>query len=373
MQMGKSITLRQIFFLLYLSKTTAAPYFLTNLVIPEAGMAAWQILVLDDFFILLGTYMIIKLSELYPGENCITYFRKLLGKWGGIVAVLLLAGYFFFQVILLSRGIADIARLGLLLTTPQWIIVVLLLWPAAYAVSYGITPITRFIDSILLFGFPLITLSFLSTLPNINLDFFTGFWLWKPSMFISLNFFGTFNYICCFMILYVLYPHVQATPRQIMGSSALAVAVASTFMYAPTIYLPMLIFGPEGVLAYRAPLYAAIQIAPLNLYLIENVGLIFYSIWTIYSIVGAGLYLFCAMTLLYSLIPIRKGLWLIPLGLIPPLSYAATFVSLFQFIPFIRYAGVYTFGIGILFPALLLLIHAFRQRKERPDEAAGNM
>jgi hypothetical protein len=169
------------------------------------------------------------------------------------------------------------------------------------------------------------------------------------------------------MILYVLYPHVQATPRQFMGSAALALAVASTFMYAPAIYLPMLIFGPEGVLAYRSPLYSAIQIAQLDFYLIENVGMIFYSIWTVYSIVGASLYLFCVMTLLYTLIPIRKGLWLIPMALILPLSYAATFVSSLQFIQFIRYAGVYTFCIGILFPALLLLIHVFRRLKEHSD------
>lgn len=373
MQLGKAITLRQIFFLLYLSKTAGVPFFLTLLVIPEAGMAAWQLLALDIFFLIVGTYLVIKLAALYPAENCITYFSKLLGKNIGIVTILLLMGYFFFQVIHLSRGVGDVARIGLLPTTPQWLIVFLFLCPVAYATTYGITPITRIVDAILFFGFPLVSLSFVSALPNINLDFFTGFWVWKPSMFTSLNSFGTLNYMSSFILLYVLYPYVQATPRQIMRSSLLAGAMSSVFMYIPAIYLPLLIFGPEGVLEYRTPLFAAIQISPVSLYIVENINLLFYSLWSIVSFAGCSLYLFCALTLLFSLIPVRKGLWLIPLALVPPLSYAATVVSLIQFLPVIRYAGLYALFLGIMLPALLLLIHVLQRRKERPDEVMENL
>jgi spore germination protein (amino acid permease) len=373
MQLGKFITLRQILFLLYLSKTAASPFFLTNFMIPEAGIAAWQLLLGADIYVLLGSYLVIKLAEKYPAENCITYMRKLLGNFAGLIPLLVLIAYFLFQVMLLSRGVADVTRLGLLPVTPQWAIVVLFLWPVAYAVSYGITPLARIVDGVLLFGFPVVLFSFVTMISDVDFDFFTGLWLWKPAIFISLNFFATFNYVSCFIILYVLYPYIQASPRQIMGSTVMALAVASTFIYAPITYLPMLIFGPEGVLEYRAPLYSAIKIAPISFYIIEDVSVIFFAVWTILSFAGASLYMFCAMQILYPLLPVKKGRWLIPFGLVPPLAYLSTSQSIAEFLPWLRYSGVATFFIAIVLPALLLLVHAIKQRKERPHESAENI
>jgi spore germination protein len=373
MQLGKFITLRQIAFLLYLSKSAAAPFFMINFIIPEAGMASWQLLLAADIYVLLGSYLVIKLAQKYPAENCITYMRTLLGNVAGIILLLLLAAYYFFQVMLLSRGVADVARLGLLEVTPQWAIVMLFLWPVAYAVSYGITPLVRVVDSVLLFGFPVVLLSFVTMISEVDFDFFTGFWLWKPAIFTSLNFFAVFNYVSGFIILYVLYPSIQATPRQILGSCAVALAVAATFIYTPITYFPILIFGPEGVLEYRAPLYSAVQIAPISFYIIESVGIIFFAVWSILSFAGASLYMFCAMQILYPLLPVKKGHWLIPFGLIPPLAYLSTFQSISQFLPWLRYNGVVTFFLAIVLPVLLLLVHAIKQRKERAHESAKNI
>jgi hypothetical protein len=373
MQLGKFITLRQITFLLYISKTAASPFFLTNFIIPEAGMAAWQLLLAADIYVLVGSYLVIKLAQKYPAGNCLTYMRTLLGNVAGITPLLLLAAYFLFQVMLLSRGVADVTRLGLLPITPQWAIVVLFLWPVAYAVSYGITPLARLVDGVLPIGFLMVLFSFVTMISEIDFDFFTGFWLWKPAIFTSLNFFATFNYVSCFIILYVLYPSIQASPRQIMGSTAVALAVAATFIYTPITYLPMLIFGPEGVLEFRTPLYSAVQIAPISFYIIESVSVIFFAVWTVLSFAGASLYMFCAMQILYPLLPVKKGRWLIPFGLIPPLAYISTFQSISQFLPWLRYSGVVTFFLAIVLPVLLLLVHAIKQRKERPHESAENI
>jgi spore germination protein len=332
-------------------------------------MAAWQMLILDDLYVLLGTYLVLKIASKFPSENCSTYLPRLLGKYLGAAVVGLLIAYNLFEVILLCRGVADVARLGLLPTTPQWIIASLFLFPAAYAVSYGMTPIARIVDGILPSGFLIITLSFLTLVPNINMDFFTGFWLWTPAIFFSMNFLATLNYVSCFIILYILYPYIQATPRQILRSAALALGLASTFMYAPVTYLPILTFGPEGVADYRSPLFSAIEIAPVTFYLIEDVSVIFYSVWSFVSFAGASLYFFCAMELLYPLLPVKNGLWLIPMGLILPLAYLATYESLNQFLPWIRYSGMLTLFLAIILPIFLLFLHAVRRRKEHVHEA----
>jgi hypothetical protein len=374
MQLGKFITLRQIFFMLYIAKASGAPFFLNNFVPREAGMAAWQLLILDDIYVVAGTYLTLKIAAKYPGEYCITYLRKLLGKYGGTLIVLLLAGHFFFQCILLSRGVANIANMSLLLTTPSWVIALLFLCPAAYAVSYGITPIARIIGGVMLFGSPLAIAAFLTILPDIYPDFLSGFWVLRPQMFTSLNFFATFEYVTCFLILYVLYPSIQATPKQILKSSILALSIASLFVYLPVTYLPMTIFGPEAVLYYRAPLYSAIKNSHVSFYIIENVGNLFYAIWFLVSFACTSLNFFCALRLIYPLLPVRNGLWLIPFGLIAPLAYIATLKSVNHFLTWIQYAGIYTFCLAIPLPLLLLLIDALRRRKEHSSEqTAENM
>lgn len=374
MQMGKFITLRQFFFMLCLAKSAGVPFFLSIFVTREAGMAAWQLLVLDGIYVLAGTYLTLKVADKYPGDHCITALQKLLGKYGGTLVVLLLAGHFLFQSMLLNRGVTDMARLSLLPATPQWVTALMFLWPAAYAVSYGIVPIARIIDGILLVSFPAITLSFFTLLPNVYMDFLTGYFTWQPRMFISLNFFATFEYVTSFLILYVLYPFVQATPQQIFKSSGLALAIAALFAYVPMLFLPMITFGPEAVLDYRAPLHSAIENSPVTFYIIENIGDLFYSIWILVSFASTCLNLFCAMRLIYPLLPVRKGLWLIPLGLVVPLAYIATTKSLIQFLAWIQYAGVYTFCLAIPLPLLLLLIDALRRRKERSrDQNFENM
>jgi hypothetical protein len=367
MNFGKSLTFRQMVFMLYLARSAAIPFFYPKPNIIELGMSAWQFILVDALYALVGSFVILKLMSRYPGENVLTIFPKLLGKYLGKLLLLVLMLYLLSKAVILVRGVADVARLSLLQTTPQWVIATLFLLPVAYTVAFGLTPLARTIDLVLVFGFPMIILSLSTMLPNIDFDFMTNLWTFRPDAFISFNLLATFPYSTCGALFFLIYPGIQATTKEMWQGSIIAVAISTAVLYFPAVYLPQLTFGPEAVLLYRAPLYSAIEISPVSFYLVENVSVIFYSVWNLVSFAASGLMLHLAMQILFSLLPIKQGKWLIPFALVGPLAYLSTFETLTKFLKWLPYLGMLSMGITVFIPLLLYFLSRMGSRSDQNE------
>jgi spore germination protein KB len=345
------------------------PYYSARFSVTEAGMAAWQLILLSDLLSLGGVYLTLKVIEKFPLEDFASYTRKLGGFPLYTLLSLLVMLFFFSRVILLTRGVTDFTRMSLLPTTPQWAISMLFLLPVAYSVSYGLGPLARVIDLLMLFGIPLVFLSLLTLLSNTYFDFLTDLWLWKPSIFTSLNFFATFYFYTFSPVLYLLYPKMNATPKKIMTVSFAVIIISTLFVYLPVTYFPLLTFGYEGYLNFRSPLYSAMKDVSVNIYLLRNIHVIYYLLWTILSLAGACLHLYCAMRILFTLLSfIKNGSWLIPFALLPGIVYAANLASSVQFLKWIQFAGVFAMFITLALPVLLLALYTLQNKHHKDQE-----
>lgn len=145
----EKISSRQLFYLLFISRTTVAISFLPSLTSADALQDAWLSALLS---FLLGAAIIlpiVKLALKFPEKDIVGYSEELLGAIPGKLLILL---YLFLFLIIVSatdlRLYAGVIKTGFLTETPLVVIGVIMMLAIVAVVYAGLEPLGRCADVI---------------------------------------------------------------------------------------------------------------------------------------------------------------------------------------------------------------------------------
>ncbi|OKP91576.1 spore gernimation protein [Paenibacillus helianthi] len=104
---------------------------------------SWMSVLLGGLIVMLVIFVMVKLSQQFPGKTVYQYSKGIIGKFpGGFLSSLLII-YFIIIAGFEIRVLAEITMFFLLEGTPVWAIVIPFIWVGAYLVFGGINSIAR--------------------------------------------------------------------------------------------------------------------------------------------------------------------------------------------------------------------------------------
>jgi len=139
-----NISKSQMFWMIFISEIVLLTYFALGPALKQARQDIWISFIFASVGAIVGTFLMIKVSLLYPNQSIIQYCQTILGKFlGKMVAFSYICFWFFISIVLL-RAQADFISMNLLNKTPLFIIVLLVIVLIIYVNwQSGITTIAR--------------------------------------------------------------------------------------------------------------------------------------------------------------------------------------------------------------------------------------
>lgn len=209
--------------------------------IRDAKQDAWISMIIGGFAGMLITYLVVKVSLLYPDQTLIKFTQTILGKWIGrfIVIPYFITWYSVLGVII--REASDYLHLALFYQTPLWVLMLGLLIVVVYMTYGGIETIGRCSE---IFGpIILVTLVVVAVLSIVNFEWKRILPVYADSGLIGIlkGSLPVTSFLGESMMLLMLVPFVTK-PEKVLVRSISGVAVASVFIFIMTLGV-ILTFG----------------------------------------------------------------------------------------------------------------------------------
>ncbi len=107
------------------------------------GASGWIGTLIIGFVFTGGSYVAVKLAQLFPEETIVEYSQKILGKPLGILFSMLFAVFFFSFVPIETRIMHELVNISLLPQAPSWFVNGIFILVMAYAASKDITQLAQ--------------------------------------------------------------------------------------------------------------------------------------------------------------------------------------------------------------------------------------
>ncbi|AUO05887.1 spore gernimation protein [Paenibacillus sp. lzh-N1] len=131
---------------------------------------AWLSVLIGGAIVILVIWVMVKLSQQFPGNTIYQYSRRIVGTVpGGFLSVLLII-YFIIIAGFEIRVLAEVTMFFLLEGTPIWAIVIPFIWVGSYLVFGGINSIARLYQIILPISLFFLLLCFVFSLRIFQID-----------------------------------------------------------------------------------------------------------------------------------------------------------------------------------------------------------
>lgn len=131
---------------------------------------AWLAVLLGGGMVLPILWIMVKLSQQFPGKTIFEYARSIMGKIPGSIVSLLMVIYFLIIAGFEIRMLAEVNIFYLLEGTPVWAVIIPFIWTAAYLASGGINCIARLFQIIFPVSVLILLLSFLLSMKIFDID-----------------------------------------------------------------------------------------------------------------------------------------------------------------------------------------------------------
>ncbi len=256
----------------------------------EAGASAWLSVIISFFPAMAAAFLMVRLSQLFPGEEFTAYSRKIIGKWGGVALSLFFASYWIINNGRIVRSFADIIKTTLLFRTPLEIIMLSFLIVAAYLARGGIKAIARFCVIAFIISIPIGIILVLTTYQNWDFSNLLPIMEkgWPKVILAGLLVIGQSEGLES--ILFLL-PFVKK-PQKSLSYSLAGVVFASSLLFL-VVLATLLNFGVTETVRLTIPGISLIQSAELPGRFLERLGSLYITIWIliVFPTVVAFLYL----------------------------------------------------------------------------------
>lgn len=109
----------------------------------------WIAIILGGLLIILPGICIVKLCQRFPGKTFFQFGKEIVGSWISSFLGMVMILYFVIISAFEIRVLSEVTALYLLEYTPQWVIIMFLLWIGLYLTIGGINPMARLFEIIL--------------------------------------------------------------------------------------------------------------------------------------------------------------------------------------------------------------------------------
>ncbi len=165
----EKIANRQLFFILFLMRTTIVIAFMPVLTSADALQDAWAATIVSFFGAAAFVAVIGGMAVRFPRETLVEYSQKLLGRWPGLLLSLLPLFAFLYMAATDIRIYAEALTTGFLTETPVTFILATMVFAAALAAYAGIETIGRCADLFFPLFLIMIIASLLVPIPQVGL------------------------------------------------------------------------------------------------------------------------------------------------------------------------------------------------------------
>ncbi|SFI72682.1 spore germination protein (amino acid permease) [Thermoflavimicrobium dichotomicum] len=298
----------------------------------------------------------------YPSDTLFTFLPKIAGKFFGKLLGFGYIFHFLFIAGIILILFTDIVGKWILMDTPRWALLLLMIATGVYLAKESIRVIARLFVSVSFFIIVMVLLT-MAGYTNVNFTYLFPIteagWpnILKGSSEVLISLVG-------FEVLLVAYPYVEGNSAGKLKAASLA-NMLTTLFYAFEVFTCLIIFSPAEFPLISEPLMYMLR--SFSIQIVERIDLFFLSIWVIIVATSFVGYLYLASTGLgyfFHRGEHKKAVY-----------YAAFVCFILAMIPQdqktvelmnqIATISAYTFAAGIPF---ILLVIAYFSRKRRMEE-----
>lgn len=350
----EKIASRQLFFILFMMRTTVIIAFLPVLTTADAFQDAWLSAILSFFGSAILIFIIASLGLRYPEKTIIEYSIDLLGPWGGKILSILFLWALLHIAATDVRIYAEVIITAFLTETPLFFIITTMVTAGAIAAYAGIETIGRAAD----FLFPLYLLMIITTLVVPLPELPPGLVNFEPVLSRGLLpvFRGAITPVFItanFVVLTILIPSTTQ-PKRTVRVALLALAGSSLVLIA-SVFSVISILGAEHAAKKTFPVFFMIQSVQISEFL-ERFEVLITFAWGFGLFIGVGTFLFCGAKGLSQVLGLKTYRPLIaPMAVIWIALSKHLFQNVFQMRTFLKPQVIAPYILSlIVLPALLL-------------------
>ncbi|MFO8059420.1 MAG: endospore germination permease [Bacillota bacterium] len=300
---SEKISNRQLFFILFMMRTTIVISFLPVLTSADALQDAWASSILSFGGAGLGVCLIAGLGIRFPHLTGIQYSQKLLGKWGGKAVSLPLVLLFIYIASSDVRIYAEAISIGFLRETPLTFIITVMVIAGTAAARAGIEVIGRAADILFPLFLLVLVLTLLFPLPDlralaVNLEPVLA----RGAGPVLRGAVVPTVMIAQYLVLIMLIPTLTQ-PRRALATSLWALA-GSTFMLTLVAAMVAAILGPDRGSRSIFPFFVMVRTLQISEFL-ERVEILTMFAWGFGLFIGLSVILLCATWGVAQLLGVR--------------------------------------------------------------------
>ncbi|UCZ53762.1 spore germination protein [Bacillus shivajii] len=287
MKTNKQISTNQLLFLVLQSQIGIGVLSLAHDLYLNAFTDGWISIINAGIVNLLFLFIILTLNKQYPQDTLYDFSQKITGMFFGKLFSCLYVLYFISVNILVIHLSTGVLKKWLLPLTPEWILFLVFISVAVYLVKENLRIIARVYVIVSLLVIVLIAL-ILSAYMEVNVKYIfpVGQSGIKNIMLASHE---AIVAMLGFELLLIVYPFVQASHKQKVKYSALAV-IAVTTLYTFFVFSSYIYFSPDQLAVIPEPLLYMLKAVDYEL--IERLDLIFLVIWIVPMTTSIGIYIY---------------------------------------------------------------------------------
>src|SRR5690554_3506823 len=237
----------------------------------------WTIVISFCLMVLPLVLLAVLLQRRFPGENIISASQSALGKPLSMVGNLIFLGSYLVWITLAIRDGSTLLINYFLNRTPAWALVVLLLSGIGYIIINGLRPVLRLAAFICL---PMLLFRFLMqifALQGLKTDLLLPVFSASPVSYLK-GALATANAFFPLTTVFLIYP--LNTKPQKLHIPVLSAATISLLSFFLGIVGAIGVFGAELTQKFNWSEFVAVQHIYITLLVLEQVGLLFLTIWT---------------------------------------------------------------------------------------------
>ena len=247
----------QLFFIIVISALGFGAMEIPRIMGDTAGTGAWLTLLIAAAFFSIDVFIIVFLGYAHKGESLAEYSQFLAGKTVTYFFEVIYIAYFIAMLTFIARSAADIIKNEILINTPIWATMLLILTISLYAASKGLTNIGRIVEYL---GFIVLIITFILCSINFTQGNILNIMpLFDPSE--KGNYFNALpSAIFCFLGFEVItiIPFSDSNGKRAFGTAIFSI-IALYFILILIVESCYSILGVDDVVNYDYPLFVAIR------------------------------------------------------------------------------------------------------------------
>ena len=289
-----NITNRQLYFFILVFTVPFVICLLPQILSKPFGTGAWIYILIMAVVYSISAGLIAYLGYMHQNQTLFEYCQPIVGKFLTYCFTLLYFIEFIAYTVTLSRATTEIIHADVMVNTPRWFLLAVLIAASVYVVSKGMTNVGRMAE---FFGIIImivaVIVSFLMASQGDVLNIEPFFNLKDPQKYISMipasfYLFSGFEFM-------TIIPFTKRNGIKVVGTAMLSVISIGLFYVMDTEACYM-ILGVEDASNYTYPLVTAMRRVDIDmLQFLKRVDLLFITAWLTFAFISISISLLVAV------------------------------------------------------------------------------